>query len=316
MFALRAALDGLRSNAVAAKPSAMDAETAQKLASLGYLGGAPQPVATNARAPLEVVHLFRRFEEATWALNEGRTEAAIEQFRSLVGDDPSNAVFRGSFAKSLRSAGRVRESLEVYRESVALRPDDADGWYNLAAAFQEAGEHARAAEAVREAIRRDSRRPEAHNVLGVALANEGNAGDALAEFDKAIALDPRNAPAHNNRGNALRAMGRFDDAVASYRRAIELSPAYADPWNGLGALEIERDRPRDAIALFSRAIDLAPADPSIRLNRAVAFQLSGDIAAAVRDYRAFVAATGNDPGFEVQRRAAVSMIAKLSTSGG
>ncbi|MHB0969249.1 MAG: sulfatase-like hydrolase/transferase [Thermoanaerobaculia bacterium] len=315
MFALRAALDGLRSNAVAAKPSAMDAETAQKLASLGYLGGAPQPVATNARAPLEVVHLFRRFEEATWALNEGRTEAAIEQFGSLVRDDPSNAVFRGSFAKSLRSAGRVRESLEVYRESVALRPDDADAWYNLAAAFQEAGEHARAAEAVREAIRRDSRRPEAHNVLGVALANEGNTADALTEFDKAIALDPRNAPAHNNRGNALRTLGRVDEAVTSYRRAIEISPAYADPWNGLGALEIERDRPRDAIALFSRAIVLAPADPSIRLNRAVAFQLSGDIAAALGDYRAFVSATGNDPAFEVQRRAAVSMIAKLSTAG-
>lgn len=314
MFALRAALDALRRDAVTSQPVKMDPETAQKLASLGYLGGAPQATASNAYAPREVVHLFRRYEEATWALNEGRLDAAIEQFRSLVRDDPSNAVFRGSFAKSLRSAGHVRESLEVYRESVALRPDDADAWYNLAAAFQDAGEHARAAESVREAIRRDPRRPEAHNVLGVALAAEGKSPEALAEFDRAIALDPRNAAAHNNRGNALRDMARPDEAVQAYRRAIEISPTYADPWNGLGALEIGRDRPREAIPLFGRAMELAPADPSIRLNRAVALQLSGDLDAALRDYRAFVAATANDREFDEQRRAATVMIARLSSS--
>jgi arylsulfatase A-like enzyme/Flp pilus assembly protein TadD len=311
MFAMRNALEAMRREATTVQPTAMDEETAQKLASLGYLGGAPQAATGPARAPQQVIGLFRRFEEATWALNDGRLEDALAQFRTLVRDDPGNSVFRGSFGKALKQAGRIGEALELYRESVALRPDDAEAWYNLAAAFQDAGQHNRAAEAVREAIRRDPRRPEAHNVLGVAWSAEGKPAEALAEFDKAIALDPRNSRAQNNRGNALRAMGRYDEAMAAYRRAIELAPTYADPWNGLGTIEVERDRPREALPLFARALELAPQDATILLNRAVAWQLSGDTAAAVRDYRAFLNATKGNESLSEQRRAASAMLAQL-----
>jgi arylsulfatase A-like enzyme/Tfp pilus assembly protein PilF len=314
-FALKAALDTMRADAAPVRAAAMDDETARKLASLGYLGGAPA-ASTSERPPSEVIHLFSRFEQATWALNEGRLDAALEQFRSLVRDDPGNAVFRGSFAKALKRAGRINEALEVYRESVALRPDDPEAWYNLAAAFQDAGEHVRAAEAVREAIRRDPRRPEAHNVLGVAYSAEGKPLEALAEFDKAIALDPRNSRAMNNRGNVLRDMGRFDEAERAYRRAIDIAPAYADPWNGIGAVEIARDRPREAVAVLNRAVELAPGDPTIRLNRAVAFQLAGDAEQALTDYRWVVATTASNREFAEQRRGAAAMIAQLAGTVG
>ncbi len=202
-----------------ARPAtAPDAEAMAKLASLGYLAGAPASRAGAARPnPARMVPLFRRFEEATWATTGKRLDAAAAILEGLVKSDPENPVFRGSLAKVERQRGRWQRAIELYREAVAFSPGDARGWYNLASAFQESGDMKRAGEASREALRLDSRNPDAHNVLGIAYSAEGDAARALQEFQNAIAIDPRNARAYNNIGNVAREMRRMDEADQAFR---------------------------------------------------------------------------------------------------
>jgi choline-sulfatase len=309
--ALASKLEAVRATAVSVRSTEVDEETRRKLASLGYVApGASTGGAT--RDPRAMAPLFRKFEEATWAINDGRASEAIPILRQIVRDDPSNHVFRQSLARALRQTGDVRAAIALHREAVALAPHDADAWYNLAAALQETGQTLEAGVAIREAIRRDPGRPEAHNTLGIIFSAEGNDGAAEDEFKKAIGLDPHDPRPLNNLGNVLRKTGRLDDAHRAYVSALRLAPGYIDALNGLGVVEVQRDRPREAIPLFERAIQLAPAFYEAKLNRAIALQLAGDPSEAALQLRRLLAEMPQSRSFAQQRQAARTLLSRMS----
>ncbi len=311
MNALSGSLTAMNATATAKPPAAVDAETMAKLASLGYVGGMPEKRAGQLPDPKVMVPLFRKFEEATWAMNAKRYDEAAETLAALMKSDGENPVFRTSLAKVERLRGHPERAIELFRAAIAAAPDDAQAWYNLASAFQEAGDFRRAREAVVEALRRDSANADAHNVLGIIQSAEGQPVKALEEFQKAAAIDPRNARIYNNIGNAARALGRAEEAESAFQRAIALAPNYADPLNGLGALNVDRNRFADAVADFDRAIRLSPDYLEAHLNRAVALQLGGDLPAAIAEYRTFIARSANDPAFAERRQAAQAMLARM-----
>jgi len=285
----------IEASAVQGPSPAADAETKARLASLGYIAAAPasSPGDTppgSSPDPKTMVGLFQRFEAANAKLTGGGAEAAITELAALVAADPANPVFRGKLAAA---------------------PRDPEAWYNLASALQEAGHLGEARQAIEQALKLDARRPEAHNTLGIIALAEGRTEEARRELAAAAEIDPRNAAALNNLGNVLRAEGKLDEAEGAYRRSAAVAPRYAEPLNGLGALEVERDRPRAALPYFERALALAPGYHEVRLNQAIAHDLAGDSADALKAYRDFLAATAGDPKFAEQRRAAQQLLARL-----
>lgn len=292
-------------------------DTVAKLASLGYVGGSLtsgmlSDGSKSLKDPKDMVLFFRKFEEANWALQEGRLDVASKTLQPLVLADPKNSVFRGLLAQAYRRKGDLGRAIGLYRQAVAAAPEDTDARYNLAVTLQEAGQAAEARRAIQEAIRRDPSRAEAHNALGIALSAEGKTLEALAEFDRAVQLDPRDARAQNNRGNVLRRFGRIEEAEQAYRRAIQLASRYPDPLNGLGTLEVARQRPAAALPYFQRALELAPQYHEVRLNLGIAFETLGDHAAALASYREFLRAAAGDPNFASQRGIARELIARLA----
>ena len=307
-----------QTNARVPEPAAGGSEEAvRKLASLGYIGGNPAPASPGGdpkalRDPKDMISLFRRFEEAHWALEAGRTDEATKTLEPLVAADPENSVFLGLLARTYRRRGDYARSIALYRRAVAATPSDPEVRYNLAVTLQEAGHSSEALAAVMDAIRRDPSRPEAHNAFGIALTQTGKPAEALAEFDRAAELDPRDARAQNNRGNVLRQMGRLEEAAQAYRRAIELAPRYAEAWNGLGTLEVTRHQPAAAVPDFQHALELAPSYHEARLNLGIALETMGDRRAALAAYRDFMREAATDPGFTAQRAVARQLIARLS----
>ncbi|HEV2856678.1 MAG TPA: sulfatase-like hydrolase/transferase [Thermoanaerobaculia bacterium] len=316
-FAARVA--EIEAGAVAAPgPAAPDAETRARLASLGYTAG-PAPSRTAAGAskgsspdPKTMVDLFQRFEKANADLQDGKLAPALAELDALVAADPANPVFRGKLAAAWRDRGDFEKAVPLYRQAAEDAPADPEAWYNLAAALQEAGRLPEARQAIGQALKLDSTRPEAHNTLGIIELGEGKLDEARREFEAATQLDPRNALAMNNLGNALRAQGRLDQAEQAYQRSAALAPRYAEPLNGLGTLAVERDRPQAALPYFERALALAPGYHEVRLNRAIAYDMAGDAAAAGNAYQDFLAATEGDPRFTEQRRAAGQLLARLA----
>jgi arylsulfatase A-like enzyme/Tfp pilus assembly protein PilF len=298
----------------------MDAETRERLASLGYLSSGPKaPTAastprSDAPDPKLLVDLFQRFERAHNLLKSGpagEVAGAVAELARLVSADPRNPVFRGELARAYRRQGALDRALPLYRQAAADAPGDPEAWYNLAAALQDAGQLAEARTAIEQAVHLDPGRAEAHNTLGIVHLAEGRPEAARQELEIAVALDPRGATALNNLGNVLRGLGLLDEAESAYRRAVAAAPRYAEPLNGLGTLEVERDRPAAALAYFEQALRLAPGYHEVRLNQGIAHEMAGEKDAAAAAYRDFLAAAGSDPQFAEQRRAAEQLLARL-----
>jgi arylsulfatase A-like enzyme/tetratricopeptide (TPR) repeat protein len=298
----------------AAPTAAVDADTRALLTQLGYVTstGSTTP-GKPAPDPKHMVGLFSRFEEAHWALLDGRLDAARPVLEELVRADPGNSVFRAQLAEVLRRGGELEKAVGLYREAAAIAPTDPEVLYNLGVTLQEAGLAGEAVDALRLSLELDPHRPEVHNSLGVALSLIGKRAEAAEQFREAAAADPRDASALNNLGNVLRDLGRGDEAESAYRRATALEPAYADPWNGLGALEVSRRNPGAAIPNFRRAIELAPDRLEVQLNLGIALEESGDRAHAATAYRDFLARSKDDPRYESLRQVASQLLARLES---
>ena len=74
---------------------------------------------------------------------------------------------------------------------------------------------------------------------------------------------------------------------------------------------MQRDRPAEALPLFDKAIALAPDFFEARLNKAIAMQLGGDRAGAIREYESLLRDAGSRPELASQRAAAAQLLAKL-----
>lgn len=294
--------------------AAIDEATRARLSALGYVApAASSPISSAAplRDPKDAAASFRAFEEAQWAVRAGHFAAAITALEPLVAAEPSNAVFRSALAFALRQAGDFARALPLQRQAVALAPKDPDAWFNLGVALADAGQEEEAIAALEGALERDPLRSDALNALGVALTRLGRRAAALDAFERALKIDPGDSRAWNNLGNAYRDAERSEDAERAYQRALSLAPRSPDPLNGLGTLAVARDRPAEALRYFDEALGLNPRLHEVRLNRAIALELSGDRSAAAAAYRDYLTQTAGEKGLDEQRRAAERLLAQL-----
>jgi tetratricopeptide (TPR) repeat protein len=97
-------------------------------------------------------------------------------------------------------------------------------------------------------------------------------------------------------GKLSLSQGDLDQAELAFKTAVDMAPDDPEAHNQLGEVLVRRGRSRDAITHFNRAIEFDRDRWTFRLNRGRAFQLLGQWAAAVDDYR--VAALGAPANYE------------------
>jgi len=118
----------------------------------------------------------------------------------------------------------------------------------------------------------------------------GEAGAAALEY--VIAAHARLAE-----GRRLARAGNTSEAVAAYRIAQERYARLtitASDWNQLCWNGSLWGHAAEVMATCEKAVALAPDNGNIRDSRGLARALTGDVAGAIDDFKAFVAWTGND----------------------
>lgn len=145
-------------------------------------------------------------------------------------------------------------------------------------------------------------RAAAHHYRGIARQKSGASGAAVLDYNAAIesgVLPPEIvARVHYNRALAKIATGDRLGAERDYTDSIDLVPDYAPAWHNRANLERERADYATAIRDYGEAIArLVGAQRKLPLlGRALAYEKSGDLAAAAADLREALAA---DPQFDV-----------------
>jgi len=230
-----------------------------------------------------------QLEEAQRHRENGRTEAALGVYNTLLRQDCHNAEALLGLADCQYDLGNVDAALEVAKQLLGLKPDDAEANLRVAELLLGAGYDADMAEPY---LRRAGSDPSARRNLQLrlhcaqatsALAREDNS-KALAGASEAVRLDASDPRALNLLGNArirvaeypaaLRALNASLDAIGSGSSSD--SKRLRATAHSLSAQAHERLRQYpQALAEVQKALEASPQLSSARIVRAMALQQSG-----------------------------------------
>jgi tetratricopeptide (TPR) repeat protein len=196
---------------------------------------------------------------------QGRAEAAMREYQSALGINPSLAEVHNNLGNLLESAGRTNEALAQFLEAVRLKPGAPLSHDNLATLLVRMGRYDEAMRQYAEAAGLDPRDPRPDYLMGKALLRQGRSREAVRCFREALRLDAnhlrslvclarvlasdpdaraRNGPEAvtlaqqalaiaggkvalllDTLGMAYAEAGRFEEAEAAARQAIEQAQA-------------------------------------------------------------------------------------------
>ena len=129
-------------------------------------------------------------------------------------------------------------------------------------------------------------------------------GNALSRHIRVLAGNPRDFNALIGAGRAALELGDVQAAAGFFGRAEEANPNAPAAKAGLGAAMAHMGDADGAIFYFDQAARLGAAPLAIALDRGLARDLNGDLAAAQGDYRLAIQSLNSDEG---RRRLALSL---------
>ncbi len=267
--------------------AAPDAETLEKLRSLGYVGSTNLSYKKGTADPKDKIAVWSKYERAT-LLKEVSKEETLELLEDLSREEPENNFFRVALASHYRENKKFDLALELLKEAVRIDPTDENAYQNLALTYKDVRNYPEALKAQQASLAIDPDRSDAQGFLGMLLVDTGHFEEAQSQFVKVLKTDPNNAVAWNNYGNALRETGKFEESKKAYQESIRLSPNYAYPLNGLATVLIKENRTVDAIPYLEKAIDLDPTFVEVYLNLGIAYHTLGQTDKARTLYKAFL----------------------------
>ena len=216
----------------------------------------------------------------------GRSEVAIESYRSGLALAPDVAELHSNLGNVLLERGDVAAAIDSYRTALALKPQFPDCLLNLGNALSTLKQHALAVESYRAAVALRPAFPAALNNLGNAYQALGRTAEAVEALRGAAAADPQSVDIAVNLASALAATGAIDEAIERYRGIVAQHPDAAGAHYNLGNVLAGRGDEAGALDSYRRAVAVQPAYPEAHFNLAKLHERRGDRQAAEDAYRA------------------------------
>ena len=183
---LSAELDGiLAASGEAQSRRTVDAETAERLRSLGYVQGIA--ASGTGADPKDKVAVAIRIARAAGPFRD--QGAAVAAYRAIAALDPGVPIVNFRLADALLRSGKAAESIPYYRKVIAAAPRTADPFVGLATAYAGLGRLDDAARTLADALRVDPASGQAQFNLGEIARVRGDATAARRAYEAALA-DP------------------------------------------------------------------------------------------------------------------------------
>ena len=137
-------------------------------------------------------------------LNDGQTDAALEQYKVIADANPEDAQTYVRIAEIYRKQGKFDLALDHLKKAAAMVQDSIEIPYNIAAIYQAQGRYDEAVQIMRELVQKTEKPDNNYTTgeksnravflerLGTIYRDEGNNGAALETFRKMIALGDDN----------------------------------------------------------------------------------------------------------------------------
>jgi choline-sulfatase len=264
--------------------SAVDAEAAERLRALGYVGGGGgAPVATGAaslRDPKDGVHLLPGLSNGMTAV---RTEpaVAIRELTAVLAADPGLLVARRSLAMAYGEAGQYARAVAELRRLQKDAALSAEDEVVLGDNLRFAGRLDEATAVLQETARKNPRFAQPWISLAEVRIKQGKLSEASLAYEHVLQIAPDHVEALRGLGDIAFVEENAELSARRYGRILDVEPGDAGAMTKLGVLRMRAGRPDEAIALFRRAIEREPKNGEALLYLAGALASSGQPAEAL-----------------------------------
>jgi len=278
-----------------AAPAQVDAETASRLASLGYLAGGSTGGDGPLPDPKDGIHTLRDLGQATSLFATQRFAEAVPLFQRLVAENPKMVDAWENLAESLQKTGRQEEALAAYKQAmavsggaahiavatgtlllemkrygearehaqIALKTSPAGARSLLAQIAMAEGDFAAAEREARAAVEAESfsGRIGPKIVLAQTLQEQGRLEDALKVIQQAVDEvsrmegRPKFSGLFFQHGDLLARLGRDAEAEKAFQREIEDFPSNPYPYTRLSVLYAAQGRGQEAVGILKTMVD-------------------------------------------------------------
>ena len=273
--------------------SEVDPEVRERLAALGYLGGAPAgragaaaagPVPAAGRAsgrdPKDGIGLINRLGRGV-SLARTQPDEAVRELGAVLAEDPGMLLARRFRAMALAGAARHAAAIDDLRAIEAAGLLSGDDLVVMGSSLRALGRRREAAAAFARASQLLPRSPLPWLTRGGALLEEGRLEEARAAFARVLALAPDHLEALRGMGDAAFVAGDMPAAERSYGRILEIQPDDVRALVKMGVVEVRSGRVEQGVARFRRAVQQAPQDAEALLYLAGSLSSAGRLQEAI-----------------------------------
>ena len=270
---------------------AMDAETAERLAALGYVGtGGSATAPPSGRDPKDGISLVTRLGRNGMTVARTEPEKAIRELTALLAEDPGMLVVLRTRAVAYAAAGRHADAIRDLRELEKRGALSAEDAVVLGDNLRLAGRPQDATAVLERTSRENPKFAQPLLSLAAVRIQQKDMDGAAAAYEKVLAVDPDNAEASRGLGDVALIRGDLAEAGRRYARVLELDGTDAAALSKLGVVRVRTGQAQEAISLFRRAVESDPKNSEALLYLAGALASNGRAAEAVPYFERALAA--------------------------
>lgn len=289
--AMRRQLQGALAAATPDAAQAVDAETKERLAALGYVGTADgRPPVLTGRDPKDGIGLVTRLGRNGMTVARTEPEKAIRELTALLAEDPGMLVVLRTRAVAYAAAGRPKDAVRDLRELEKRGALSAEDAVVLGDNLRLAGQSDEAVRVLERALGENPTFvPPLLSIAAVRMQQRDVRGAATA-YEKALTLEADNAEAHRGLGDIALVEGDAAAAERHYGRIVELDSADAGALTKLGVVMMRGGRRDEALRYLQSAVVHDPRNGEALLYLAGALAARGRHADAVPFFERSLAA--------------------------
>jgi arylsulfatase A-like enzyme/Tfp pilus assembly protein PilF len=246
-------IDNVKTEGSTMQPGAIDNETHEKLAALGYVGAFETPSNTDPSKlgdPKKKIDLFNTMTAARMDSLDGKSDEAIAKFQRIVTIDPGIVDAHFMLGNEYFRASRYEEAKAAFKKALELKPDYEFAMINLANTYRKMGQ------------------PDA----------------ALAGYEYFLEKNPKNTHILAQIGEIYLTKKDPDKAMSYLRRALDVDPETSWVYNSIGVAYLQKKQQKDAEDSFLKALQLNPKINMAHFNLAQLYESQGKTEQAEKEY--------------------------------
>lgn len=266
---------------------AVDRETREKLASLGYISSAQVSEKNNFGIQDDVKTLLPYVNKAgeAWALyEEGKQDAGINLLKEIIKERKDIDLAYKNLAFIYQAEGNTKEAIATLEQGLNTLPANYEIFIEYMKLLLSAQQYDKVISSFEKTgIREAEYDPAIWNNLGAAYYKKGNFEEAIQAYEMGLSLDDKLPDLINNLANAYffyslqtKDSSLFSRCFEYYKKSIELDPSYSAPYHGLGHAYKQEGNLEGALFCWEKALELNPTFSMALFDLATAYLNRGD----------------------------------------